>query len=299
MNDANTHISTPANARVNGGLQWSRYRYPESLYKFSIYIIALVGLVYSIEFLGIDLARTLSIFGKLGEILTERYYPPDIEYVLEKSYLDSVLESVQMAYLGALLGMIIAAPLAWFSAWNMTLSRRYLYPIARLFIMASRSVHEMIWTILFVTILGFGMLPGVCALVMFCIGFAGKLFSEEIEVIDMGPVEAMRSTGANELQVFVYAVWPQIQVGWTGIAIYTWDVAFRAATVVGFFGAGGMGWYLKQNVQQLETERVAAILLSIVVLVVISELISAWARHKAAKSKRRSLSDQLEVAGAN
>lgn len=161
--------------------EWSRYRFPRDLFRFTALLACLLGLMFAIDFLGIDLAR---------------------------------------------------------------------------------------------------LLPGVCALVMFCIGFAGKLFAEEIEVIDMGPVEAMRSAGANPLQTFCYAVWPQIQTAWTGIAIYTWDVAFRAATVVGFFGAGGMGWYLKRNVQQLETERVAAILLSIVVLVVISELISAWARHR-------------------
>ena len=77
----------------------------------------------------------------------------------------------------------------------------------------------------------------------------------------------------------------QIRVAFTGIVIYTWDVAFRAATVVGFFGAGGMGWYLKRNVLQIETERVAAILISILILVMISETVSAWARNKAMKMK--------------
>lgn len=175
----------------------------------------------------------------------------------------------------------------------MTPSKRFVYPVARLIIMGSRSVHEMIWAILFVTVLGFGMLPGVCALIMFCIGFAGKLFAEEIEMINKGPVDAIRSTGANPLQVVMYAVWPQVRVAWTGIAIYTWDVAFRAATVVGFFGAGGMGWYLKRNVQQIETERVAAILVSIVALVIVSEFISAWCRHKIAKAR------QIEVKTEN
>jgi len=120
---------------------------------------------------------------------------------------------------------------------------------------------------------------------MFCIGFAGKLFAEEIEAIDMGQVEALRSTGASELSVMVYAVFPQVRVAFTGIGIYTWDVAFRAATVVGFFGAGGMGWYLKRNVLQIETLRVSAILLSIIFLVLISEGVSAWARARVAKAK--------------
>lgn len=272
-------------AGSTGPVTWQRYRYPESLIRFLLILLAITALAYSIHFLNIDLMRLLTVFGRVGDVLSERYFPPDLAYIAQSGYLESVLESIQMAYLGAVLGMLIAAPLAWFAAWNITLSRRWLYPLARLGIMASRSVHEMIWTILFVTILGFGMLPGVCALVMFCIGFAGKLFAEEIEVIDMGPVEAMQANGANPLQTFMYAVWPQIRTAWTGIAIYTWDVAFRAATVVGFFGAGGMGWYLKRNVQQLETERVAAILLSIVLLVVISELISAWARHRLTRKR--------------
>jgi phosphonate transport system permease protein len=151
-------------------------------------------------------------------------------------------------------------------------------------IMACRSVHEMIWTILLVAILGFGLLPGTVALTLFCIGFAGKLFSEAIESIRPGQVEAIRATGANLVKVFVYAVLPQVRVAWTGIGIYTWDVVFRAATVVGFFGAGGMGWYLRESVQRVASRDVAAILLSIIVVVVISELLSAWLRDRISKA---------------
>lgn len=80
----------------------------------------------------------------------------------------------------------------------------------------------------------------------------------------MGPVEAIRSTGGTPLQVMVYAVLPQVKVAWTGISIYSWDSAFRAATVLGYFGAGGMGWYLKQTIETLDNLRVSAILLSII-----------------------------------
>ena len=149
--------------------------------------------------------------------------------------------------------------------------------------MACRSVHEMIWTILLVAILGFGMLPGALALTLFCIGFAGKLFAEAIEAIEPGPVEAIRAIGAQHVQVFVFAVLPQVRVAWTGISIYTWDVVFRAATVVGFFGAGGMGWYLRESVQRIASQDVAAILLSIIVVVLAAELLSAWLRTRIAR----------------
>ena len=244
-----------------------------------------VFIVWGIEYLDIPLDRLFGMFGRMGSTLANRYYPPDIEYIIDADYLEYVIETVQMAYLGALFGLALTLPLGWLGSYNMTPSRRFVYPVARLATMAFRAVHEMIWAILFVSILGFGMLAGVLALTFFCAGFAGKLLAEEIEAIDMGPVEAMKASGANLFQVVIWGVYPQIRVAFTGIAIYTWDVAFRAATVVGFFGAGGMGWYLKRNVQQIETERVAAILLSIIALVIVSEIVSAWARARVMKMK--------------
>lgn len=272
--------------RVTGATRsWRRFKFPGSLYRYLGVLFALAFLSLSISYLNIPLDRFLGMFGRVGTLIADRYYPPDIAYIANNDYIASVIETIQMAYLGALFGMLAALPLGWFGAYNVSPSRRFIYPAARLVTMCARAVHETIWAILFVTILGFGMMAGVLALTMFCIGFAGKLFAEEIEAIDMGPVEAIRATGANELQVMVYGIFPQVRVAFTGIGIYTWDVAFRAATVVGFFGAGGMGWYLKRNVLQIETQRVAAILLSIVVLVLISEAVSAFARARVSKAK--------------
>lgn len=265
--------------------EWRRFRFPQSLISYGSWLTAFTVIVFSIEYLDIPLDRMFGMFGRMGEILASRYYPADIEYIMDVGYIGSVIETIQMAYLGALFGLLITVPLAWFAAYNMTPSRLFVYPGARFLSMSCRAVHETIWTILFVSILGFGMLPGVLALTLFSAGFAAKLFAEEIEAIDMGPVEAMWATGANLFQVMVFGVFPQVRVAFTGIGIYTWDVAFRAATVVGFFGAGGMGWYLKRNVMQIETERVAAIILSIIVLVLISEVISAWARNFVMKMK--------------
>ena len=260
-------------------LSWSRYSFPESLWSFGTVLAILVFLGYSLHFLNIDVLVMLTALGKLGGVIADRFYPPEISYVTNPGYLSSILDTLQMSFLGGILGVILAIPLAWFSAWNVTPHRMIFFPFGRLCVISSRAIHETIWTILFVSILGFGMLAGVSALTMFCIGFAGKLFSDEIEAVDIGPVEAMRAAGANSFQVFIYAVMPQVRVAFTGIAIYTWDVAFRAATVVGFFGGGGMGWYLKRNVQQLENLRVGAIILSIIAMVLAAEFISSWLRE--------------------
>jgi len=261
-------------------LSWRRFKYPQSLIWYGVYLFVILFIGYSLHYLKIPLERFYTMFGHLWGVVFRRYYPPDIPYALDKDYLRYVFETVQMAYVGTLLGIVLSIPIAWCASFNVTPNRRIAYPIGRFIIMASRSIHEMIWAILFVIILGYGMLPGVLALTLFTVGFAGKLFSEEVESINMGPVEAIRATGGNSLQVMVYAVLPQVKVAWTGISIYSWDSAFRAATVLGYFGAGGMGWYLKQTIETLDNLKVSAILLSIIVLVVVSELASAWARKK-------------------
>ena len=234
----------PATPSPTPRREWRRFKFPGSLVQYGVWLSILVFLAYSVEYLEIPLDRLLGMFGRMGTTIAHRYYPPDIEYIMDRDYLEYVLETVQMAYLGALFGLLASVPLGWFGSYNMSPSRRYVFPVARFITMGCRAVHEMIWAILFVTIIGFGMLPGVLALTFFCTGFAGKLFAEEIEAIDMGPVEATRASGANLFQVMVFGVFPQVRVAFTGIAIYTWDVAFRAATVVGFFDVGGMGWYL-------------------------------------------------------
>jgi phosphonate transport system permease protein len=265
-------------------LAWQRFHYPQSLYRYATVLGVLAFVAYAVDFLDLDGERLLGMPGRIFDTLAHRYYPPNIDHILQHDYLQALFETLQMSYLATVAGIVLSIPLAWFASANMSPGPRTLYPLARLIIMGSRSVHEMIWTILFVAVLGYGMLPGTLALTLFCIGFTGKLFSEAVEAIKPGPVEAMRATGANEFEVFVYAVLPQVRVAWTGIGIYSWDAVFRAATIVGFFGAGGVGSYLRESVQRIASQDVAAILLSIILIVVLSELLSAWLRARVARA---------------
>jgi phosphonate transport system permease protein len=264
--------------------EWRRFRYPQSLYKYVALLGGLAFVAWALDFLNIDVDRLPGLIGRMIDVLSRRYFPPNLDHVTRPEYFRAVVETLQMSYLATVIGILIAIPLAWLGSFNMTPSRRFAYPVARFVVTACRSVHEMIWTILLVAVIGFGMLPGTIALTLFCIGFAGKLFSEAVEAIRPGPVEAVRASGASELQVFVFGVLPQVRVAWTGIGIYTWDVVFRAATVVGFFGAGGMGWYLRESVQKVASRDVMAILLSIVAIVILAELASAWVRARIARA---------------
>ncbi len=264
--------------------EWSRFRFPQSLYKYGLLLAGLYFIWWSMDVLRIDPERLPGLFQRLGDVLARRYWPPEWSHVVKPEFIAAIIDTFQMSYVATVVGLLIAIPLAWFASFNMTPGRRLLYPLSRLFIMGSRSVHEMIWTIVLVAIVGFGMLPGTLAMTLFCIGFGGKLMTEAIESIRKGPVEAIRATGAGHLQTFVYAVLPQVRVTWAGIAIYTWDVVFRASTVVGFFGAGGMGHYLRESVQKLESRQVSAIILTIVGIVIVAELFSAWMRARIARA---------------
>ena len=264
--------------------EWKRFRFPQSLYKYGALLGSLAFVWWTLEVLRIDVERLPGLFGRIVDVVANRYWPPDMAHVAKPEFIDAIIDTFQMSYVATVVGLLLAIPLAWFASFNMTPSRRLLYPACRLFIMACRSVHEMIWTIVLVAVVGFGMLPGTLAMTLFCIGFGGKLMSEAIEAIRKGPVEAIRATGAGHLQTFVFAVLPQVRVAWAGIAIYTWDVVFRASTVVGFFGAGGMGHYLRESVQKVESRQVCAIILTIVAIVIVAELLSAWARGRISRA---------------
>ncbi len=241
-------------------------------------------LSWMLEVLRIDLERLPGLFERIGTVLSRRYWPPELSHVTSPEFINAIIDTFQMSYVATVVGLLLAVPLSWFASFNMTPNRRVLYPVCRLFVMACRSVHEMIWTIILVAVVGFGMLPGTLAMTLFCIGFGGKLMAEAIEAIRKGPVEAVRATGAGHLQTFVFAVLPQVRVAWAGIAIYTWDVVFRASTVVGFFGAGGMGHYLRESVQTVKSRQVSAIILTIVAIVIVAELLSAWVRKRIAQA---------------
>src|SRR5690606_1507001 len=137
---------------------WSRFRYPDTLISFGVQLGVLVFLGVSLVYMDVRLERLLEFGQRFVALIADRYYPPELSLLSEARYLEAILDTMQMAYLGTLFGLLLAAPLAWFASFTMTPNRRFLYPFGRLAIMGCRAVHEMIWTILLVSILGFGML---------------------------------------------------------------------------------------------------------------------------------------------
>ena len=250
------------------------------LVKFVAVIVFLSFAVWTVYHLNIPVERMFGMFGRIGHIVFERMMPPDMQYAVQPNILYLVLETIEMSLLGAFAGTVISIFVSWFGAWNVTPNKRLLYPLGRGILVLARSVPVLIWGMLLVAILGFGPMAGVIALTLLTISFAGKLMSEQIEAIDMGPVEAMRATGANPIKVFMFGVIPQVEPAWTGIAIYNWDSIFRASTILGFVGAGGLGIYLRMNIQELEYEKAMGVISLIIVLVIVSEVTSHYMRGR-------------------
>ncbi len=187
---------------------------------------------------------------------------------------------MNIATLGTLLAVVLAAPIAFLAARNTTPSRM-LRAGALLAIVSSRSINSLVWGLVLVSVFGPGVLAGILAIALRSIGFVAKLLYEAIEEIDPAPVEAIESTGARRLQVLGFSIVPQVLPAFAGISVFRWDINIREATVLGLVGAGGIGIQLEAAKDSLDWQRVAIILLLILGLVVISEAVSARLRKAA------------------
>jgi phosphonate transport system permease protein len=181
-------------------------------------------------------------------------------------WLLAIADTMAMSIAGTALAVVLSVPLGFLAARNTT-PHPAVFLAARSVLNLLRSVPELIMGIVFVAAVGFGPLPGVLALGLHSVGMVGKFFSEAIEHADPAPVEAARSTGASPLQVVWHGVLPQVLPQFADVAIYRWEYNFRASTVMGMVGAGGIGFELIGALRIMQYQEVAAILLVILALV--------------------------------
>ncbi len=191
------------------------------------------------------------------------------------------LETIDLAIFGTVFGVIMAVPLAVMAAANVTPARP-LYFLARGVIALTRAVPDLVWALLFVTAVGLGPFPGALALAVHSIGMLGRLFAEVIEDMDFGPVEALTLTGASRLQVFSHAVVPGVLPSLLGISLYRFDENLRSSLVLGFVGAGGIGFRLLTAMNLFQYKTVSLLLVATFILVMLAERGSALLRKQVA-----------------
>jgi len=209
--------------------------------------------------------------------IVRRAMPPDFAKI------DMVwwpaLETIDLAIFGTLGGVIMAMPLAILAAVNVTPSR-WLYSAARGTIGFARAVPDLVWALLFVTAVGLGPFPGALALSVHSIGMLGRLFAETIEHMDMAPIDALTLTGARRVQVFSHGIIPSILPSLLGIALYRFDENIRSSLVLGFVGAGGIGFELLSAMSLFQYQLVSLLLIVTFVMVFAAERLSALLRAR-------------------
>ncbi len=233
----------------------------------------LVWSAISLEINPERIARGLSRLGVVGA----RALPPDFHRLGLLG--GGVLESVEIATLSTLFGVLLGIPVAVLAARNVVVLP--LYATGRGVITLGRTFHELIVAIIFVKAVGFGPLAGVLTLTVNSVGFFSKLLAEQIETIDRGQIEAIRATGASRGAVLVFGVLPQVLPRIIGLTIYQWDIHLRQSTIIGIVGAGGIGATLYNAFARYDYDFALAILLVIVAIVLVGEGVSALARRRA------------------
>ena len=194
-----------------------------------------------------------------------------------------MLETIYLALIGTALALVFALPLSFFGARNLMSGAKPLkviYGLTRGLFTVLRSVEVLIIAVIAVAAVGIGPFAGVLALSIHGVGALGKLYSEAIESIEHGPIEAIRSTGANQLQVVVYGVVPQVVPQFIAFTLYRWDINVRMATVIGLVGGGGIGYQLIQYMNLLQWRQAATAIWLIAGVVMLMDYASAVIRER-------------------
>ncbi len=203
-------------------------------------------------------------------------FPPDLT-ILKQVFQETLL-TIQLALVGTTISVTIAFPLSFLAARNITPG--FTYAFVRFFFNAVRAIDTLVFALIFVAWVGLGPFPGMLAMAVHSIGMLGKLFSEAIENIDTGQVEALQSVGASRIEIVRWAVIPQVTSYFISYFLYRFEINIRAAVVLGLVGAGGIGQLLKTNMDYYCYEKVSVIIFTILVLVMTIDAFSNWLRQR-------------------
>ncbi|WP_413560087.1 phosphonate ABC transporter, permease protein PhnE [Bdellovibrio sp. HCB209] len=193
----------------------------------------------------------------------------------------NIIETIFMAFLATSIAIPFAFVLSFFCAKNI-MRGPVAYPVylaLRTFLNVTRSIEALIWAIIFSVWVGIGPFAGMLALMIHSVASLAKQYSEMVEAVEEGPIEAIESTGANKLQTVWYAIVPQVVLPYISFTVYRWDINVRMATVIGLVGGGGIGTMLIQYQGQAMWREVGCIIAVIAVVVWALDLASAHIRE--------------------
>lgn len=197
--------------------------------------------------------------------------------------LGRMAETIFMGMMATLFGIIFAVPVSFLASRNLmsgSWATMFLYYITRTILNIVRAIEPLIWALVAVVWVGLGPFAGIIALTFHSVAALGKLYSEAIENIDPGPIEAIQATGANKLQTIMYAVIPQMIPPFVSFSIYRWDINVRMSTIIGLVGGGGIGFLLVQYIRLLDYRAAGIAVWFIAITVAILDYVSAEIRQR-------------------
>jgi len=211
----------------------------------------------------------------MGEFIT-RMFPPDFSKI--GTILLLLLETLQMAIVGTVLGAVLSLVMAFGAASN--IAPAWLYYICRWTMNIIRALPDLVIALMFVSAVGLGPFAGILAMTIGSIGSIGKIFAEAMEAVDRGPITAMQAVGASKRQIIQYAIVPQALPMLTSYTLLLFEGNVRGATILGLVGAGGIGLELTTAMNRYDYGHLFAMVICIIVLVTIIDQASAIIRKK-------------------
>jgi phosphonate transport system permease protein len=228
----------------------------------------------------VQLVTFLTNFNKASDMV-QGLASPSGEVLREGLVL--LVQTVFLAFMATAFAIPVAFAISFAAARNLTrgsATARILYSVVRAVMNFTRAVEPLVWALIFISWVGIGPFAGVLALWIHSVASLAKLYSEQIESIDRGPVEAITATGASYLQVLRYGVVPQVVPPFLSFTIYRWDINVRMSTIIGFVGGGGIGYILKPRVDLGQWGEVGTLVLLIAATVWIMDVLSAKIRER-------------------
>ena len=221
-----------------------------------------------------------SIFGYLAKYFGDifnRMLPPDFSNL--NNLILAMFETIEIAFLGTFIAIALSIPVGLFSARNLA-PNYFVFLIARIITIFFRAIPEFIIAMILVIAVGFGAIPGVLALGLHTMGFLAKFYAEDIEHVNRGPIEALKSSGASKGQIISFAIIPQIIPSFIANNLYILDRNIRMAAMLGIVGAGGIGYELQSSFRMFEYQKVSAIIIIIFITIFIIDHLSSYIRSK-------------------
>jgi phosphonate transport system permease protein len=249
-----------------------------------IILMLLVFSVLSWIMTDVNLYNFFTRFSNLFTIL-KRMVKPNWEYIEKVVKVDGwsitgpLIDTIQMSFLGSIIGSAVALPIAIISSSNINKFKPLLI-ITRLILSVVRTLPVLVYAAIFAYITGFGTVPGVLAITIFTFAIVSKMLYEKIETIDMGAYTAIEATGATKTQAFFRAVIPQIMGSYLSLTLYSFEINIRYAAILGYVGAGGIGILLQDRMNWLRYDDVVVVLLVLFLTVLAIENLSRYLRRR-------------------